>query len=307
MPLPESERSVPSVLLIGASGYIGSRVAHELRALRWTVVGCDRRGAADQSAFSRFLAAPYPEIPDEEIAAADVVLWFAGHSSVKLSQDAPWESLENNVFDLARLFRRVGAAGKPVVYASSASVLSSAEDQYSLIANEVSANAYDAGKLAFDIMAPHFRVASLGLRLATVSGWSPNMRWDLVFNAMNRSAAVEGVVRVQNSSSFRSLLFMDDLCTYIQETVTALAGSTPLEGTRQVVLGSWSGTIGQLAAEIAAFWGASVQFGQETGTYSFVLNDRELVHTCGGAGAVYKSIGERCTRFAKQTGWKVPV
>ena len=291
------------MLLIGANGYIGSRVAHEFRAEGWSVVGCDHGVGA---ATSCDLPIPYAEIPDDVIAGADVVLWFAGHSSVAMSQASPWDSFENNVFALARLFQRLGAAGKPVVYASSASVLSSTEDHYSLVANEVSTNAYDAGKLAFDILTPHLGANALGLRMATVSGWSPQMRWDLVFNAMNRTAAQQGIVRVQNSSSFRSLLFLDDLCAYLRHAVLArIAGGAP-GAAGQVVLGSWSGTIGQLGAEIAAFWRVPIEFGPNAGTYSFVLNDRELALGCGGAGTMYKSIAERCSLFAKQSGWSKP-
>jgi UDP-glucose 4-epimerase len=296
--------NLPRVLLVGASGYIGSRLSFELAEMRWPLLGCDIREPTTPGLYEDFFQGPYAELPDALIKGCDAVLWFAGHSSVGLAQKEPWESLQNNVVNLTRLFRRIAGHGKPVIYASSASVLSSAEDQYSLVANEVSANAYDAGKLAFDIMVPHIGVDALGLRMATVSGWSPNMRWDLVFNAMNHSAVREKIVRVQNSSSFRSLLFIDDLCTYVVVAVQRLMTQNRASAARQVALGSWSGTIGLLAAEIADFWQVPLSFGVNTSTYSFVLNDRELAASFEGAEHFYKSIRRRCAIFAKQQSWR---
>ena len=291
----------PRVLLIGASGYIGSRLSYELAQMHWPVLGCDLRQPIARELYEDFFCGSYAELPDDLVRKCDAVLWFAGHSSVGLAQKEPWESLQNNVMDLARLFRRIAGHGKPIIYASSASVLSSAEDQYSLVANEVSANAYDAGKLAFDILVPHLGANALGLRMATVSGWSPNMRWDLVFNAMNQSAVREHVVRVQNTSNFRSLLFIGDLCAYVVNAIKRLTTQNSPSTARQVALGSWSGTIGLLAAEIADFWQVPITFGANSSTYSFVLNDREVAASFENSEHFYKSIRQRCTVFAHPT------
>ena len=294
-----------TIILVGASGYIGSRLSHEFKLRRWSILGCDLRNPAEPGNFSDFYLGSYTDLPDNFIENCDAVLWFAGHSSVRLAEADRWGSLENNVFDLAKFLQRVDRLGKPIVYASSASVLSTSKDSYSLVADEVRANAYDAGKLAFDIIAPHCHRNAVALRMATVCGWSPHMRWDIVFNAMNQSAANEKVVRVVNASNFRSLLFFEDLSTYLVNHIEKLANGDS-QKPAQVVLGSWSGTIGLLAAEIADFWHVPIAFGQDTGTYSFVLNDRALRSSYENPSTFYRSVGQCCALFAQQNDWMAP-
>ncbi|ESQ80778.1 SDR family oxidoreductase [Asticcacaulis sp. YBE204] len=289
-------------LILGAAGYVGSALSPYLRALGHTVVGCDIR-PGEAARYDRFVQTRYQDLDDTVLTGCDIVLWFAGHSSVKISQDDPWGSFENNVFDLAHLFKRAAALSKPIIYASSASVLSSAEDTYSLVANEISANPYDAGKLAFDMLMPHLGVRAVGLRMATVSGWSPVMRWELAFNAMNRTAVEKGVVNVQNPSTFRSLLFLEDLARYVELLSDELILS-PDFTPRTVALGSWSGTIGLLASEIADYWAVPLNFGSDSGTYSFVLNDREIRRAMPETSAFYQSLRQRCERFARENQWK---
>jgi hypothetical protein len=142
--------------------------------------------------------------------------------------------------------------------------------------------------------------------MATVSGWSPNMRWDLIFNAMNRSSAQEGIVHVTNASSFRALLFIEDLAAYVRFALNDVAAGTFRPTARQVALGSWSGTIGGLGAEIAGAWRVPTSVGADTGTYSFVISDRSLREACDSSGQFYRSIRDRCAVFAGQNGWELP-
>jgi nucleoside-diphosphate-sugar epimerase len=290
------------VLLIGANGYVGSRVAEACAQKRWPVLACDREPARPDARHEEFFHGFYSELPDSFIKRCDVAFWFSGHSSVKIADADPAGSVRNNVVDLVELFERLAARGKPVIYASSASVLSSITDTYSPVANEASANAYDATKLAFDVLAPFLGARAVGLRMATVSGWSPNMRWDLIFNAMNRTAALEGVVRVQNASNFRSILFLEDLCSYLFDLAPKLAAET-WQGARRVALGSWSGTIGGLAAGIADYWRVPVEYGADSKSYSFVLNDRELAAAFPQPNDFRKSLRVRCDLFREQSGW----
>lgn len=293
------------VLLIGASGYVGSRIGHECDRKGWPVLGCDKSGPAPSAKFEEFFSGKYSDLPDSMIDAADVALWFSGHSSVRVADADPAGSVQNNVVDLAALFRRLAVRNKPIVYSSSASVLSSATDSYSLVASEISANAYDATKLAFDVVAPFLGAQAIGLRMATVAGWSPNMRWDLIFNAMNRSAALEGVVRVQNASNFRSVLFIEDLCSYLFDLMPRMVAE-PWQGARLAALGSWAGTIGGLAAEIASAWNVPIEYGPDSKSYSFVLNDRDLVGDPPRPAELRKSIAARCAIFREQNGWRAP-
>ena len=293
------------ILLVGANGYIGSRLSLELSGDGHAIVGCDPAGAASAHIQSLY-ATPYQALPDSALEGVQAILWFAGHSSVKLAEGNRWASVENNVTDLAAFFHRASTHKIPIVYASSASILSSSTDSYSLVADERRSNAYDSGKLAFDLLTPHLGCDCVGLRMATVSGWSPRMRWDLIFNAMNRSSVQEKVVRVTNASSFRSLLFIEDLLAFIRMQLTAIQTNQFRPGASHSALGSWSGTIGGLGAEIAATWRVPMEVGADTGTYSFVINDRVLREACNVPAQFYQSVRERCAVFAGQNGWELP-
>jgi nucleoside-diphosphate-sugar epimerase len=294
------------ILLVGANGYIGSRLAVELSSDGHTIIGCDPSGASSVSPVETLYATPYQNLPESGLQGVGAILWFAGHSSVRLAEANRWASVENNVTELAAFFHRAATHGIPIIYASSASILSSATESYSLVADERRSNAYDSGKLAFDLLTPHLGCDCLGLRMATVSGWSPRMRWDLIFNAMNRSSVEERIVRVTNASSFRSLLFMEDLVIYIRSTLAAISSGTFRSGATHVALGSWSGTIGGLGAEISRAWGVPVVVGEDTGTYSFVINDRALRQAWDRGEEFYRSIRDRCAIFAQQNGWRSP-
>jgi nucleoside-diphosphate-sugar epimerase len=294
------------ILLIGIKGYVGSRLDIELHADGHSVIGCDSAATTTSSSSRLVYSVPYQALSDEALKGIDVILWFAGHSSVKIAESNRWASLQNNVTDLALLFRRAAERRVPIVYASSASILSSRDDAYSPIANEKRANAYDASKLAFDLLAQFVGGDYLCLRMATVSGWSPNMRWDLVFNAMNLAGSQEGLVRVTNASSFRSLFFMEDLVQYVRFSLRSIGQGTFPRGANQVALGSWSGSIGSLGAEIAEIWGVPMVFEEDTGTYSFVISDRQIRATHEQPAAFYQSMRSRCALFARQNRWKLP-
>lgn len=286
------------VLLIGCSGYIGSYLTEFLRREQIEIIGCDILPPNDLSTFKKFHESRYQELSQSQLSEADIVYWFAGHSSVKMANQSPASAIENNVSGLINLLTKAASVNRPVIYASSASVLSGEDDSFSMTARETSANVYDATKLALDIIAPYSGARARGLRLSTMSGWSPRLRSDLVFNAMNLTARKDGFVKVQNPSSFRSLLFLRDLANYLIATSNALILHTDVQMFQTVGLSSWSGTIGQLGAEIAHFWKVPLRIEGDTGTYSFVVNDRFSRGATLDSSAFYQPIAMRCQDFA---------
>ena len=116
---------------------------------------------------------------------------------------------------------------------------------------------------------------------------------------------MEGKVQITNPSNYRSILFIEDLVAYIGMMLDLHQKKSFPEGTTQVALGSWSGSIGSLGAEIARFWGAEKEFGPDSGTYSFVISDRELRKAFGSRAEFYMDISARCERFAQQNGWEL--
>lgn len=289
------------ILLIGASGYIGSRLSAELSSY-YHLDGCDMIEPYNKELYKKFLHKNYNLLTKDEIKDYDLVLWFAGHSSVAKANNDPWGSIHNNVVNLTSLCNLLSSYNIPIIYASSASVLSSNRESYSLTADETRQNVYDSSKLAFDLLVPYITKNYLGLRLSTVSGYSQVMRWDLVFNAMNMNAYKNKIINVSNSSCFRSILFIEDLIEFIKQSIVKIENNEQLGYI--IPLGSWSGSIGQLASEIATFYNVPINFEKDFGTYSFVINDKEI-SSIVPKEKFYASISERCKIFAQQHNWKI--
>jgi nucleoside-diphosphate-sugar epimerase len=94
---------------------------------------------------------------------------------------------------------------------------------------------------------------------------------------MNLSAARAGIVRLRNRHARRTILFLDDLWSLVRR----LLEGDVAPGVCNV--GSWSGSMGQLAQEIAAVWGAEVVDEGDSPTYSFELDTARMRHLCGAA------------------------
>ncbi len=193
------------IFINGVHGYIGSALSdhlvpnHEIR-------GTDIK-VADIS--------DYRKIKPADIVDADVVIHLAGHSSVASCEADPWGSVENNVTDFLPFVKRLASLDKPplLLWASSGSVLS---DVHSL---------YDEQKRALEALVPRLYPRSIGLRFASVCGVSPNMRDDIILNAMVKSAVEDGLIKMANPSIRKPVLGLKDLCAQVRSLVSLAARS----------------------------------------------------------------------------------
>ena len=79
-------------------------------------------------------------------------------------------------------------------------------------------NNYDFSKQALDYITNlSINKRCVGLRFGTVNGYSPNLRTDLVINAMTLSSLEQNKIFVSNGNIRRSLLGIDDLCNAIEK------------------------------------------------------------------------------------------
>lgn len=294
------------MLLIGASGYLGSRLAKDMVDCGYEVDGCDFKKPNQEFIFRRFFETDYCEIDCDCLVDYDAVLWFAGHSTVGKCIEDPVGSVENNFIKLLELAGKLHKLRVPLVYSSTASLYSSSSNEFSLVADENRANIYDSGKLSFDVVLNALGYRALGLRLATVAGWAPHIRWETVFNAMNQSAYKNGRVYITNPSNFRSLIFTDELSIFVLHLLKRIKEASFFAAPTQIPLSCWSGSIGSLGAEVAMFWGVPLEFGPDSGTYSFVLPDKPLNDVVRNSKKFYRSISGRCYDLALQMDWVVP-
>ncbi len=287
------------LLLIG-HGYVGSYLRLKLLQAGHEVDVCDENPVAIDGV-PNALCRRYQWLSAKQIRTYDSILWFAGHSSVPKSLTDPDGAVANNCLDLLT-FARSRPSEVRLIYASTASVYSLPQrSSLDLVPPELNENmtllnplnAYDCSKISFDALARCFAENLVGLRLGTVCGMAPNLRPELIFNAMNLSAIEQGFVRVSNPHAMRSVLFLDDLARYVCCLLSVHAPLPPI-----LNVGSMNVSIGQMAEEVAQFHGVPVVRGADTPTYSFRMDCARLRSIAFEPRAA--SLSERCAEFSAE-------
>jgi len=281
------------VLLVGGCGYIGTYLYQQLVKDGNEVVVCDRLDKGNPLGVE-VLQVNYIDLDADFLRQFDAILWFAGHSSVGVSVGDPAGAIANNCLDLYTFAQRIAPHTK-FIYASSASLYSSMADEIvpsneSSLVTVPSQNPYDISKFAFDYLAEHFLGNFYGLRMGTLAGWSPNLRSELIFNAMNLNARETGIVRVRNRDACRTILFLEDLWGLVR----ALLHQPALPGFYNA--GSLSFRIGELGERIAALWGAELLDEGSSPTYSFLLDTGKMA-ALGLAPRPPASFERMCRQF----------
>jgi nucleoside-diphosphate-sugar epimerase len=201
------------VLILGGNGYIGSRLRQVLDPC-YSVDSVDI-GRFDSDSSSRII--DYHDLTEKDLSLYDVVIVLAGHSSVKSclgDVKSPWM---NNVTNFTQLLDKLDP-DVTVIYASSSSVYGNSlpgELHKEKVIDFVPINHYDLTKYTLDLhaqplIADHRNI--IGLRFGTVNGWSPNLRVDVMINAMYHSATQNKQIVVTNKHINRALLGIEDLC-----------------------------------------------------------------------------------------------
>jgi len=286
-----------SILLIGGCGYIGTFLYEQMSRLDLHPTVCDLLVRGNPLGVP-VVEADYASLSAETLSGFDAVVWFAGHSSVQQALKDPQGALANNCLNLFGLAQKL-KPGTKFIYASSGSLYSAPVGKSLSPAGEADLaqipyqNAYDISKFAFDYLAENFLSNFYALRMGTLSGFSPNLRKELLFNAMNISAVTSGQVFVKNRNAYRTILFLDDLWMLVK----ALLGSDVPPGVYNA--GSISGAIGEFAEQIASVWDAEVIDQGTSDTYSFLL-DTSLMDKTIGAQTARPPMAETCRTFINQ-------
>lgn len=152
-----------------------------------------------------YIGSVLTELPD-----SNAVILLAGHSSVAMCANYPDEAWINNV-DFFREVMQTIKPGQKFIYASSASVYDGVEDPSEDTKEFNLKGMYDLTKRTIDDLARLSDVEFYGLRFATVNGWSPNLRVDVMLNKMYHDAITTGLITVQNGQLRRPILGIRDL------------------------------------------------------------------------------------------------
>ena len=219
-----ADRPVRHVLLIGGAGYLGSSLARQLLDRGYHVTVLDRlvfgdigvRGLESHPRF-RLVKDDFRNVEALVLAArgADAVIHLGAIVGDPACAIHPEKAVDVN-YRATRLIRNVcrGLGVQRLLFASTCSVYGVNDriiDEESDL-NPVSV--YAASKIASEravLEESENGIASTVLRLATVFGWSPRPRFDLVVNLLTARATLEGEIDIINAHQWRPFISVSDV------------------------------------------------------------------------------------------------
>jgi len=204
------------ILVAGGAGYIGSRLVPVLLEHGYEVE------VIDLLWFGNHLPSEVKVIKkdlfccrEQDLGGYDQVIFLAGISNDPMAEYNPAKNFIGNgalPSYVAYLAKKAGV--KRFIYASSCSVYGYSVDRlYDEEAPAISAYPYGISKLqgergVLQLQDPNFSV--IALRQGTVCGHSPRMRFDLIVNAMLKSAVMRQRISVSNPAIWRPILDIRD-------------------------------------------------------------------------------------------------
>jgi nucleoside-diphosphate-sugar epimerase len=202
-----------NILIIGKDGYIGSALGMFLeKDFHVTAIG----SKSDD----------YNLLSKTQLDTFDYVILLAGHSSVQMC-DGPLRGIwNNNVRNFKNLVDKL-SDNQRLIYASSGSVYGNNNTDQIYTENFINysyINNYDLSKISLDILAENCINQGkniIGLRFGTVNGGSPNLRIDLMINAMAHSAITNGYITIMNKHVQRPVLGLQDLCRAMKQIIVS--------------------------------------------------------------------------------------
>ncbi len=208
------------ILIIGGTGYIGSRVFSELSKNKlFHIITCDKE-LYGNCINKKNIIKDYSELNYDYIQGFDIVILLAGNSSVKMCENNTFGTFRNNVSNFISLISKMNSKQK-FIYASSSSIYGSSLNSISQESDEdlKPTNIYDFSKYEIDYYARFSDVNYYSLRFGTVNGFSTNLRTDLMINAMVKSAIKHNKVQVFNPNVKRPILGLSDLVKAINQII----------------------------------------------------------------------------------------
>jgi len=253
------------ILVLGGSGYIGSRLVQYLSTTSKVEVvdaGWFSEGAVLKQDFSKLSKDFYSDY--------SVVILLAGHSSVPMCLDNRLSAFNNNVKNFVELLDKL--KDQKFIYASSSSVYGAtkevaATEEWKEFSPQ---NYYDLTKQEIDFYARLSGKNYYGLRFGTVNGYSPNLRTDIMINKMFSCAINDQKITIYNKEIYRPILGLKDLCRAVEKII----GSSDNPGIYN--LASFNSTVGEIAEEISKSLGVPITDMGSTPAYNFSINTEKF-------------------------------
>ena len=195
------------ILITGGTGYIGSTLYRRLSNFH-------NVDTVDVEWFGNYTNAKnikqdFSELTEEFLEQYDVVIHVAANSSVPLCKNIN-EAFENNVTNFIKLVSKLKK--QKFIYASSSCVYVTSDNKPKIETDLLTPlDGLTLTKTTIDHYMPLTGIEYYGLRFGSVNGYSPNMRLDLMINAMTVSAKINKQVNIMNGHAHRPILSTNDL------------------------------------------------------------------------------------------------
>ena len=217
------------ILITGGAGYIGSRLVpflaehgYQITVIDKFDVGCN----LDHHPNVNVLNLDLFDTNEGHYRGHDVVIHLAGLSNDPMANFNPSDNFIQNLAGtslVAYLSRKAGVtkffcAGSCSVYGMTKqtildeSVIPESEFPYAI-------SKIQSEHALLQLARNDFQVVIL--RQATVFGWAPRMRTDLVVNTMVKNAITDGTIFVNDPFLSRPLIHVDDLCEVYYRLITS--------------------------------------------------------------------------------------
>lgn len=262
-----------SILLIGGNGYIGSRIYHDLN-LKYNIKNIDLVWFGNNIDSE---VKDFRDLKTKYLEKFDIILLFAGHSSVKMCDGPVLSCWNNNVNNFINLIKKIDKS-QLLIYSSSGSVYGSnnlyGKEDFVLEFKPI--NNYDLTKYTIDIEAKKFISEGyniVGLRFGTVNGFSPNTREELMLNSMIKSSIVNKKIIINNKTINRPILGLNDLVYAVEKII-----SNPIPGIYN--LASFTDNVENFSKYVSNYCGSSIIETVNVGNnYDFIMDTEKFTNT----------------------------
>ena len=248
------------ILVTGGGGYIGSSLVRELIDRNYTVRVFDSFYFGKESLKNligplEIIKGDIREIDASALKGIDAIIHLAALSNDHTANVSPKLTYEINTLATERLAKLAKRAKVPkLIFASSTSIYHrqrsappDTENNPVTPEKHYSLSKFLAEKKLFDLADKTFKVVIF--RMATVGGVSPRMRFDLVINAMVKSALEQKKVFVFSGKQYRPVIDIRDV---IRAYILAL--NSPINQDYQYLfnIAYKNYTVSQIAKEVVS-------------------------------------------------------